>query len=99
MAKLFDLEKADNDFVESMLFPMKRRAAIDNLSKIRKYQWGATIFLSVLWLIWALLSDSASESGAIVLCLAAISASYTDARIKMLKTFQRMESLQKADSE
>ena len=56
MAKLFDFEKQDNDFVESASDPRKRKALIRRLEKSRRVQSRTMSVMLVLCLFALALS-------------------------------------------
>jgi hypothetical protein len=103
MGKLYDLEKEDNDFTESVLIPEKRKTKIKRLEKLRKFVLYAYIAMLVLF-VMSVLSDIIADTGTTadkftVVLLAMFMYYLIDIRLKFLKTFERMESLSKADSE
>ena len=108
MASLFNLEKNDNNFVESACNASRRRAMIEQLEKGRKIQLvflGVRLIFCILGLILLFVSRGQMVAIAITVLFFWSAATYftvyhrVDTQIKVLKTFERMESLPKADGE
>ncbi len=105
MAKFFDWDGDDDKFVESMLVPARRKAMIRQLSRRRKRESRFLVAMTLILIINTFLViflEAGIEDFSIFFVLwiiPAMSYGLLDYRLKMLKTFDRIESLPKTDGE
>lgn len=99
MAKLFDWKKRDDYFVESMFVSVKRKAMIKQLESTRKLYLGLMIFVLMFGVILFFLGAKTISNSLFAFGMMVVFYTYTDTQIKMLKTFEKMESLPKANNE
>lgn len=111
MTKFFSFSHNDDKFVESACVSHKRRFKIEQLEILRKYfpiMLGAHFISCVLLLVLLLVSrHSEGITGGIAFFAMYFSIfvhglsvlNHIDTQIKMLKTFEKMESLSRADGE
>lgn len=95
MAKLFDFEKEDVAFVEKTLNSDERGELIWRLEKSRKFMIVLLAGLIVLILVSDIFGVGQISAGfMLVTVLQSVVYSNVDARIKMLKLFDKMQSAQ-----
>jgi hypothetical protein len=88
------MRRRDQRFDEMALDPVRRRAAIARLSKVRATQLTLLIVVGVLFLAERILLDSSSESEVTMLLflVVALGCEATDSTLRLLRVVERLES-------